>query len=336
MKRPVKSEKNRGVNMKNKNLIFLLVTVILLVGCSGEGYVNVVNDSLSSILVSVNNNADEVVAAGDTSNTYTVGLVKGVVNNISVDATGEWVGNYSGTASLTDGETVFHHISAQVADLTLVNGSVDSAVCDIEGYESEYFVGNDSVSGKYTVDGGVDVSYYGRYMFLNEDNLPWIPGDTYRYELVPDACEIQLNNVHSIYTVYYVYISESTSQSWGEDQLGDDVVESGYGYVWKADGDVLWDMRIEAGHPHPDSLLHVYEYYDTDPGCPSDYTWIYEFPTIFTPAAVGKIAKTVGPSNGLLKPASLAKVWDNTRVPSRIEKIKKVDAGKAGLKALRK
>ena len=70
--------------MKKSSLIFVLIALILLAGCSGEGYVKVINDSLSSILVSVNDNADEVVAAGDTSNTYTVSLVKGFFNNIPV------------------------------------------------------------------------------------------------------------------------------------------------------------------------------------------------------------------------------------------------------------
>jgi len=322
--------------MKKNSLIFLMIAVILLVGCSGEGYVSVFNDTPSDILVSVNYKPDVVVTSGDTSDTYTVALIKGVVNNISVDATGEWVGNYSQNAAVTDGETVVHRITPQVADITLTNISVDSANCVLESYDTLFFVGEDSITDKYSVDGSVDVKYSGRYSFLTEETMIWMPGNTYRYEMEPNACEIQLNNVHPIYTVYYVYLSTSTSQSWGDDQLGDNVVESGYGYVWKAEGDVLWDMRIEAGHPHPDSSLHVYEYYDTAPGCPSDVTWIYEFPTIFSAAAAGKIAKTNMPNNGMLKPASLAKVWDNTLVPARIERIRKVDAGKAGLKALRK
>lgn len=322
--------------MKKRNLILLSLAVILLVSCGGEGYVSVKNDTLSNILVSVNNATDVVVEPGDTSDTYTVALIKGVVNNIPIDATGEWVGNYSGTAALTDGESVVHRISAQVADITLTNLSVDSAMCTLENYAPIYFTGEDSITDKYSVDGDVAVEYGGRYIYDVEESKTWMPGYSYRYELVPNACEIQLNNLHSIYTIYYVYLSRSTDGSWGDDQLGDDVLETGYGYVWKAEGDVLWDMRIEAGHPHPDSALHVYEYYDTEPGCPSDFTWIYEFPTIFDAASVGKIAKTNVPNNGMMKPASLAKVWDNTLAPARIEKIKKVDAGKAGLKALRK
>lgn len=335
MKRHVKSEKNRGAEMKRSYLIFVSLALILLMGCSGEGYVKVVNDTLSPILVSVNDNVNEVVASLDTSNTYTIPLVKGVVTNVPIEATGTWVGSYSNTAAVTDGQTVIHHISSQVADLKIVNESVDSAACDIEYYDTEYFVGNDSIMGKYTVDGGVDISYYGRYMFLTEDNMDWIPGESYRYELVPNACEIQLNNLHPTWTIYYVYISESTNQYFGEDRLGDDILEPGYGYVWKVDGDRGYDMRVEAGDPHPDSALYVFDYYDVGT-CESDFTWIYEFPTIFSPADLGKMAKTAGPDNGMMKPTPLSKTWDNALMPARIEKIKKIDAGKAGLKALRK
>ena len=318
-------------------LLPLFIAFLLLLGCSGEGYVAVVNESLSSILVSVDNNADEVVAVGDTSNTYTVNVMKGIVNNIPIEATGEWVGNYSGTASVTDGESVIHYIGSQVADLRLVNLSVDSASCDIEYYETEYFEGNDSIQNKYTVDGGVDVSYSGRYMFQTEENMAWIPGEFYRYELEPNACEIQLNNVHPTWTIYYVFITPSTVQNWGEDKLGDDVLETGYGYVWKADGDVLYDMQVQAADPHPDSTtMHVFEYYDTDPGCLSDFTWIYEFPTIFTAAEATASSKITGPVNNMMKPAGLGKVFEAMPEPSRVTKIRKVDAGKSGIKALRK
>jgi hypothetical protein len=316
-------------------LIPIVLALLLLIGCGGEGYVSVWNDTTDDILVSVNHNTDVVVNPGDTSDTYTVSVMKGVVNNVSVEATGEWVGNYSGTAAVTNGASVVHRISPQVADITLANLSVDSASCTVENYDPLYFTGNDEITDKFSVDGDVDVVYGGHYMFDVEETMAWMPGYTYRYELVPNACEIQLHNLHPTWTIYYVYLSRSTDQTWGDDQLGDDVLEPGTGYIWKAEGDVQWDMRVEAGDPHPDSVLYVYEFYDND-GCASDYTWIYEFPAIFSPASVAKLAKADGPNNGVMKPASLAKNWDNSIMPARIEKIKKVDAGKAGLKALTK
>jgi len=333
----VKLEKNKGNKMKSY-LIPVLIAFLLLIGCSGEGYIEVNNNTPAAIMVSVNNSADEVVAAGDTSDTYTVSVMKGVINNIPVEATGEWIGNYSETVSLTDGETVVHRIGAQLADLTLTNLSVDSMVCVVENYDSLFFEGEDSVSGKYSVDGNVIVGSGGRYKFFASETMTWLPSFAYRYELVPDACEIQLNNLHPNRVIYYVYLSESTIQNWGDDQLGDDVIEPGFGYVWKAEGDVLWDVKVEASDPHADSAMYVYEYYDVDPGCPSDFTWIYEFPTIFTLVADSASAssKITGPVNNTMKANSLNKVFDTNLKPARVEKIRKVDAGKAGLKALKK
>ncbi len=332
----VKLEKYKGKIMKSY-LIPVLLAFLLLIGCSGEGYIEVENDTPTAILVSVNNLADEVVVAGDTSQTYSVSVVKGVVNNISVEASGEWVGNYSETVALTDGETVVHRIGSQVADLTLTNLSVDSTYCVLEGYDTLFFVGEDSTTAKFTVDANVDIKYAGRYSFLTEETMTWLPGNTYRYELLPNACEIQLNNIHPIWTIYYVYLSRSTDDSWGDDQLGDEILNSMEGYVWKAEGDIKWDMRVEAAHPHPDSTtMHVYEYYDTDPGCTSDITWIYEFPTIFSEYTASASSKIGGPVTGVMKSNALNKAWNNELKPARIEKIRKVDAGKAGLKALRK
>jgi hypothetical protein len=332
----VKLEKNKGNKMRSY-LIPVLIAFLLLIGCSGEGYIEVNNNTPAAIMVSVNNVADEVIAPGDTSDTYTVSVMKGVINNISVEATGEWIGNYSETVSLTDGETVVHRIGAQLADLTLTNLSVDSMFCLVENYDSLFFEGEDSVSGKFTVDADVTVSSAGRYKFFTTENMSWLPGSTYRYELTPDACEIQLNNIHANRAIYYVFISLSDATSWGDDQLGDDILYSQEGYVWKADGDVTWDIRVEAGDPLEDSVLYAYEFYDTELST-SDITWIYEFPTIFTLVADSASAssKITGPVNNTMKANSLNKVFDTNLKPARIEKIRKVNAGQAGLKALKK
>ncbi len=316
-------------------LIPVLIAFLLLIGCSGEGYIEVSNNTSTAIMVSVNNLADEIILTGDTSQTYTISVMKGVVNNIPIEASGEWVGNYSETVSLTDGETVVHHINPQLANITVTNLSVDSSVCVIENYDTLFFEGDDSLSGKFSVDGNVVVESTGRYKFFASETMSWLPSFLYRYELVPDACEIQLNNIHANRAIYYVFISLSDVTSWGDDQLGDDILSPQEGYVWKADGDVIWDIRVEAGDPHPDSALYAYEFYDTELST-SDITWIYEFPTIFTPVAASASSKITGPVNNMMKPGSLNKISDRVLQPTRIEKIRKVDAGKAGLKALRK
>lgn len=335
LKPSVKLVKNKGNKMRSY-LIPLLIAFLLLIGCSSEGYIEVKNETPTAILVSVNNLADEVVLAGDTSQTYTISVMKGIVNNIPIEASGEWIGNYSETVSLTDGQTIVHRINSQLADITVTNLSVDSAACVIENYDAMFFSGDDSLSGKFSVDGNVVVESTGRYKFFASETMSWLPSFSYRYELTPDACEIQLNNVHSNRTIYYVFISLSDAASWGDDQLGEDILNPQEGYVWKADGDVLWDVRLEASDPHADSAMYVYEYYDVDPGCLSDFTWIYEFPTIFSLVTASASSKIDGPTNNVMKANSLNKVFDTNLKPARIEKIRKVDAGKAGLKALRK
>ncbi len=316
-------------------LIPVFIAFLLLIGCSGEGYIEVNNNTPTAIMVSVNNAADEVISPGDTSDTYTISLMKGVVNNISVEASGEWLGNYLETVSLTDGQTIVHRVNPQLADITVMNLSVDSAACVIENYDALFFAGDDSINAKYAVDGNVLVESSGRYMFFESETMSWLPSFAYRYELIPDACEIQLNNLHPNRAIYYVFISPSDADSWGEDKLGDDILNPQEGYVWKAEDETIWDIRVEAGDTHPDSALYVYEFYDETANL-ADITYIYEFPTIFTPVAESASSKITGPVNNMMKPGSLNKVSDHVLQPTRIEKIRKVDAGKAGLKALRK
>ena len=313
----------------------ILITALLLFACSGEAYVSASNNTPGTIMVSINNAPDQVLAPGDTSDVHTVAVTRGVLNNIPVQASGEWLSEYSAYAAVASGERVVHRVQPQRADINIVNTSVDSAYCIIvQQCTYLYFSGNDSLQGMYHVDGNVPFTYEGRYIFGTVLEKAWFPGDTYRVELEPDACEIQLNNIHSNRAVYYVYISPSDADTWGDDKLGDDILYPQEAYVWKALGDIQWDMRIEAGDPHPDSALYIYEFYDED-GCPSDFTWIYEFPTIFDPATVSKSSKTNPPSGMIVKSGVLHK--ETLREPLvRIEKIGKKDAGRANEKALRK
>jgi len=275
------------------------------------------------------------LGAGDTGPQHQY-LVKYSGSSVSQYISSDWV-SINTSYILRPEEYKIFNIEPNKANISLINLSVDSMDCTIENNDTRYFVGNDSIDNKYFVDGDVVVSSAGRYKFLESENMVWLPGSTYRYELVPDACEIQLNNLHPNRAIYYVYISLSTAAIWGDDQLGDDILYPQEGYVWKADGDVIWDIRVEAGDPHDDSTLYVYEFRDTE-DCTSDITWIYDFPTIFTLVADSAFAssKITGPVNNTMKANSLNKVFDTNLKPARVEKIRKVDAGKAGLKALKK
>ncbi len=311
----------------------VFMALAVLAGCSGEAYVSVSNETASAILVSVNNEPNVVLSPGDTTDSYTVTVMKGMVNSIPVDATGDWIGNYSGTAAVTDGEHSVHRIQPTLAEVNIVNTSVDTASCRPEGYERFFFDGSDSLHGKLAVDGSVVLDYSGRYIFTGSSTESWFPGSEYRYELVPDACEIELDNAHPVWTIYYVYISPSTASEWGDDRLGDDILSAGEAYVWRAPGDVAYDMRVEAGDPHPDSVLYAYEFYDTE-GCPSDFTWIYEFPAIFTAVTQTSSSKTAPAAETVMKRHALNKPAYYPEI--RIEKIRKSEAGTAGEKAKRK
>ncbi|MCK4813029.1 MAG: hypothetical protein KAT14_03725, partial [Candidatus Marinimicrobia bacterium] len=159
-------------------LIPVIITLFVLFGCSGEAYIQVNNNTPSTIMVSVNNAPDEVLSSSDTSDVYTVTVMKGVISNIPVDASGEWLGDYSGSVSVSDGESVVHRVHPQLADVTIVNTSVDSAVCVIENSQYLYFAGSDSINNKYIVDGDVSLDYEGRYIFSASDDQPWFPGST--------------------------------------------------------------------------------------------------------------------------------------------------------------
>jgi len=303
----------------------LLITLLLIFACSSEAYISASNNTPGTIMVSVNNKPDQVLAPGDTSDIHTVIVTRGVLNNIPVQANGEWLGEYSTHASVAAGERVVHRIHPQRAEINVVNASRDSAYCAIgQSGTYLYFNGNDSLSNMYTVDGNVSVTYEGRYIFGKMVERSWFPGGAYRFELEPDACEIQLNNIHPNRAIYYVFISPSDVTTWGEDRLGDDILYPQEAYVWKALGDVQWDIRIEAGDPHPDSALYIYEFYDEE-GCDPDYTYVYEFPTIFDPVTISKLSKTSIPSASILKSNALYKDASAVQPAVRIEKIGKKD-----------
>lgn len=319
-----------------KKIILPLVLIIFfLFGCSGEGYIKVANSTPAQILVSVNDEPDIVLASGDTSDVYTINIVKGTLTSVSVEATGNWIGEYSHSVTLANGETVLHNITARLANLTIQNGSVDSAMLSIEKYQPLYFAGNDEVTAPFQVDASVDVEYAGRYMFLTKETKSWFPGNAYTYVLEPNACEIRLDNLHPNRAIYYVFLSQSTDESWGEDDLGDDILYPREAFLWKAEGDVKWDMRVEAGDPHTDSSLFVYEFYDLT-GSPSDATYIYEFPNIFTPVPIAKIAKTEGGQASYKKTNSLNKNYEAHPASARLEKLKKVSVNNAESNSLRK
>lgn len=322
--------------MKKWNILLFAVMIILF-ACSGEAYIKVTNETPGTIMVSVNHRADEVLPPGDTTDTYTVTVNRGVLTQIPVTASGTWLGEYTESIAVANGDAVVHSVNPQMADLTFVNTSVDSAILRYENTLYHYFDGGDSEQGKYVVDGNVDLDYEGRYIFTAHDEEAWFPGETYTYELIPDACEIQLNNLHGNRAIYYVYISPSDADTWGDDRLGDNtILYPGEAFVWKAEAGKAYDMRVEAGDPHPDSALYVYDFFDEEI-CAADYTWIYEFPEIFTPVTLSKSTKMTASGLLMRKPQALNKELLREEKALRIEKLgKKPAEAKAAINQLKK
>jgi hypothetical protein len=322
--------------MKYRNILFLALLMFLF-ACSGEAYIKVTNETPETIMVSVNHRADEVLPPGDTTDTYTISVNRGVLNQIPVSATGEWLSDYNESVAVANGDVVVHRVNPQMADISFVNTSVDSAILRYENTLYHYLDGGDSVRAKHVADGNVDLDYEGRYIFTQHVEKFWFPGNRYRFELVPDACEIQLNNLHDNRAIYYVYISPSDADTWGEDQLGDNtILYPNEAYVWKAEAGKAYDMRVEAGDPHPDSALYVYDFFDEDL-CDADITWIYEFPEIFTPVTLSKSTKMTASGLLMRKPQALNKEILREEKALRIEKLgKKPVEAKAAVKQLKK
>lgn len=289
--------------MKRFYVLMSLIALLVLAGCSGEAYIEVKNDTDASISISVNDQTNEVLAVGDTSDTYTIKVLNGLVNYVSVEATGEWLSTYSENVAIEAGDHITHTVRSNIAELNLVNGSIDSAFLTIDG-ETLAFAGSDSSLFTLAATGNHAVSYDGRYIFQESSSQAWMPGSSYRFEMLPNACEIEIDNLHSNYVIYYVYLSPSTEQTWGDDRLGDVTLSPNEGYIWKVEDDIQWDLRIEAGDPHPDSAVYAYEFNDYAVRS-ADATYTYEFPTLFSEVQAAPLAKSQAgqarlKSNGIL------------------------------------
>lgn len=305
--------------MKRFYALMLVIALLVLAGCSGEAYIEVKNDTDAQISISVNDQANEVLASGDTSDTYTIKVLNGLVNYVSVDATGSWLSTYSENVAIESGDNITHVVRSNIAELNLVNGSVDSAFLTIDS-EAMAFAGSDSSLVTLAAAGNHAVSYDGRYIFEEVSTETWMPGSSYRFEMLPNACEIEIDNLHSNYVIYYVYLSPSTEQTWGDDRLGDVTLSPNEGYIWKVEDDIQWDLRIEAGDPHPDSSLHPFEFNDFT-ARQADATYIYEFPTIFSEVQAAPLAKSQAGQARLKSNGALSKT--KAALDVKIQKVAK-------------
>lgn len=91
----------------------------------------------------------------------------------------------------------------------------------------------------------IQVDYGGGYWFFYDywQEVEIKPGKTKTIRIIGDAGEIEIWNDSAYYYIYYVYLSPSSDEYWGEDKLGADIISPGESVVWKVSvGD--WDVRV--------------------------------------------------------------------------------------------
>jgi len=76
--------------------------------------------------------------------------------------------------------------------------------------------------------GGGEWFWYDSY----EVNKTIKPGSTANVEIIGDTGEIKIVNDTDYTSIYYIYISPSSSTEWGEDLLGSDILYPGYYISW--------------------------------------------------------------------------------------------------------
>ena len=69
------------------------------------------------------------------------------------------------------------------------------------------------------------------------------PGNTSNVEIIGDCGEIEIVNNTNSTSIWYVYISPSSSSDWGNDLLGTLIIYSGYYMSWIATAG-YWDIKF--------------------------------------------------------------------------------------------
>ncbi|MDA3813847.1 MAG: hypothetical protein PF570_06290, partial [Candidatus Cloacimonetes bacterium] len=95
--------------------------------------------------------------------------------------------------------------------------------------------------------GGGEWFWYDSY----EVNKTIKPGSTANVEIIGDTGEIKIVNDTDYTSIYYIYISPSSSTEWGDDLLGSDILYPGYYISWLVTTG-YWDIKFvdEDGWPY--------------------------------------------------------------------------------------
>lgn len=89
----------------------------------------------------------------------------------------------------------------------------------------------------------VNVSFNGYHLFSGHTIRTVKPGSTTRFNIYADGGGIRINNNSSAFTITHVYISPSSSSTWGDDQLGYDTIGPQSWRSWTVTSG-YWDIKV--------------------------------------------------------------------------------------------
>lgn len=128
------------------------------------------------------------------------------------------------------------------ATLRVRNNSSAMVYFEIDDGELMSLSSNSSWSRNYGSDRYVKVDYTGDHVFTGSMNVDVELGRTTTFNIYADGGAIKLHN-NSNFTIYSVYISPSSSSSWGADQLGTSLLYAGNNMLWTVSQNT-WDIKV--------------------------------------------------------------------------------------------
>lgn len=164
------------------------------------------------------------------------------------------------------------------ATLKIKNNSSAQIWFTIDNGDVTGLTANSTWSKTYSSDRYVIVDYTGEHVFSDSETLDIELGKTTSLNVYADGGAIKINNNSSV-TIYSVYLSPSTSSSWGVDQLGSELLYSGNYKLWTVSQNT-WDIKLVdiAGN----------SYYAYDKYVPMDETYTINFVDSYKGEHAGK------------------------------------------------
>jgi len=131
-------------------------------------------------------------------------------------------------------------------DLVVQNNTQGEVILlAIDGFTGQYFIGaNSEISFDYDIshDYEIEMEYTGDHVFTGYDSIILSPFVTNEYEIEADAGALRIFNSNPITEISEIYISASSSSSWGPNQLDFNLSSGGWG-LWTVD-EGLWDIQV--------------------------------------------------------------------------------------------